>query len=120
MCYVHVHVCVSIHPYCVFGWDKTKAAVPIPSLLYVQVLGDHNKAVAVIRDAMAKDSSSNPLLLYLQLLDLETSRTPPSQSAVEAIFEEVQASSDINDMSKAMFTQRKVAFLEEFGYDISK
>ena len=74
----------------------------------------------MIRDAMAKDSSSNPLLLYLQLLDLETSRTPPSQSAVEAIFEEVQASSDINDMSKAMFAQRRVAFLEEFGYDISK
>ena len=76
--------------------------------------------MAVIRDAMAKDSSSNPLLPYLQLLDLETSRTPPSQSAVEAVFEEVQASSDINDMSKAMFAQRRVAFLEEFGYDISK
>ena len=73
----------------------------------------------VIRDAMAKDSS-NPLLLYLQLLDLETSRTPPSQSAVEAVFEEVQASGDVNDISKAMFAQRRVAFLEEFGYDISK
>ena len=107
-----VCVCVSIHPYCVFGSDK---AFPIPLL---QVLGDHNKAVQLIRDAMAKDRS-NPLL-YLQLLDLETSRTPPSQSAVEAIFEEVQTSSDVNSMSKAMFAQRRVAFLEEFGYDISK
>ena len=72
----------------------------------------------MIRDAMAKDHSNS--LLYLQLLDLETSRTPPSQTAVEAVFEEIQASSEVNDVSKAMFAQRRVVFLEEFGYDISK
>lgn len=111
--HVHVHVCMFVYLSILsLGSDK---AFPVPLL---QVLGDHNKAVQLIRDAMAKDRS-NPLL-YLQLLDLETSRTPPSQSAVEAICEEVQASSEVNDMSKAMFAQRRVAFLEEFGYDISK
>ena len=95
-----------------FGSDK---ACPSPLL---QVLGDHTKAVQLIRDAVARDRSNS--LLYLQLLELETSRTPPSQSAVEALFEKVQASSEVNDISKTMFAQRRVAFLEEFGYDISK
>ena len=100
-------VCLSLLCLCV----KTK--LPIP-----QVLGDHNKAVELMRAAISKDRSNS--VLYLQLLDLETSRTPPSESAMEAVFEEVQASSEINDISKAMLAQRRVTFLEEFGYDISK
>ena len=86
-------------------------------ILTFQVLGDHSKAVQLVRDAISKDQS-NPLL-YLQLLDLETSRFPPSESAVEAIFAEVQAS-EMNDVTKAMFAQRRVTFLEEFGCDINK
>ena len=62
---------------------------------------------------------ANPML-YLQLLDLETSRSPPDESAVEAIFEEIQANSEVNDVSKAMFAQRRVTFVEEFGSDINK
>ena len=58
-------------------------------------------------------------MLYLQLLDLETSKFSPSGSAVEAVFEEVKRS-EMNAISKAMFAQRRVAYLEEFGYDINK
>ena len=70
-----------------------------------------------MRDAISRDQSSP--VLYLQLLDLETSRFPPSESAVEAVFEEVQRS-EMNAVSKAMFAQRRVLYLEEFGYDINK
>ena len=85
--------------------------------LPLQILGDHNKAVQLVRDAISKDHS-NPLL-YLQLLDLETSRFPPSETSVEAIFDDVQTS-DVNEVTKVMFAQRRVTFLEEFGYDINK
>ena len=38
---------------------------------------------------------------------------------MEAIFDEVM-SSNANDITKVMFAQRRVLFLEEFGYDINK
>lgn len=70
-----------------------------------------------MREAIAQDTL-NPSL-YLRLLDIETSRHPVQEAAVEDIFGLVEASALPEDV-KQSFTLRRLQFLEEFGSSITK
>lgn len=87
--------------------------LPSPS----QVLGDSEKAVKVMREAIDQDPL-NPTL-YLRLLDVAASGCPPNETEVEAIFAMVQRS-NLPEEVKQSFTLRRAQFLEEFGSSITK
>ena len=90
---------------------------PPPPLPPSQVLGDSEKAVKVMREAIDKDTL-NPTL-YLRLLDVAASGCPPNESEVEAVFAMVQHS-DLPEEVKQSFALRRAQFLEEFGSSITK
>lgn len=83
----------------------------------MQVLGDSEKAVKVMREAIDQDPL-NPTL-YLRLLDVAASGCPPNETEVEAIFAMVQRS-NLPEEVKQSFTLRRAQFLEEFGSSITK
>ena len=83
---------------------------------HTQVQGDHDKASKILQEAIDKDKL-NPTL-YLQLLDLETSRYPLDEGAIEGVFQQVQGS-ELGEEIKHSFSLRRSQFLEEFGSDIS-
>lgn len=57
--------------------------------------------------------------LYLQLLDLELSSTPVSEERVEEVFDLV-TTSELSEDVKQSFSQRRLDFLEDFSYNITK
>ena len=81
------------------------------------MLGDSEKAVKVMREAIDQDPL-NPTL-YLRLLDVAASGFPPNETEVEAIFAMVQRS-NLPEEVKQSFTLRRAQFLEEFGSSITK
>lgn len=82
-----------------------------------QVLGDSEKAVKVMREAIDLDPLN--ATLYLRLLDVAASGCPPKESEAEAVFAMVQ-SSDLPEEVKQSFALRRAQFLEEFGSSITK
>ena len=86
--------------------------IPFP-----QLLGDHDKAARILREALEQDRG-NPTL-YLQLLEVETSRQPPCEAAAEGVFELVR-NSELPEESKQAFALRRLQFLEEFGSSLEK
>lgn len=60
------------------------------------------------------------LVLYLQLLDLELSRVPPSEERGERVFRLACEDESLSEEGKQSMAFRQMQFLEEYSSDIDK
>lgn len=78
-----------------------------------KIRGDLEAGVAVLKAALAKDTSN--ARLALQLIDLALQREVVSESEIIDIMDEFIDRETLEADQKVLFTQRKVEFLEDFG-----
>lgn len=81
----------------------------------LRVLKDFDKAQEVLKTAISKDP--NPRL-YLQLIDLILQRPESKEDEVCAAIDEFLEKESAEPDQKALFAQRKLEYLEDFGSNV--
>ena len=82
----------------------------------LKIFKNLNRAIEILKEAIDKDPS-NPRL-YLQIIDLSMHKEVLVEDEVVSYINKFMANSDVDVEQKALFAQRKLEFLEDFGADI--
>ncbi|XP_050296241.1 pre-mRNA-processing factor 39 isoform X2 [Anthonomus grandis grandis] len=80
-----------------------------------KIMKNYEKAHEILKSAIAKDP--NPRL-YLQLIDLILQKDEFNEDEIVSVFDEILAREGGEPDQKALFAQRKLEFLEDFGSSI--
>lgn len=81
-----------------------------------KICHDFDKAVEVLKGAIAKDLTN--ARLYLQLIDLYLQRENVNEKEILDIIDQFLEKETHETEQKVVFAQRKLEFLEDFGSDI--
>lgn len=86
------------------------------SRFILKLMKNMEKAIEIINTAITKDPNNHRL--YLQLIDLTLQKDGIDEESVVKFIDTFIGNDSIEVDQKALFAQRKLEFLEDFGSDI--